>query len=281
MAETEETEFSVNDNCKACESVLSTSVVPSVEVSLKTIDGPVTFTPPLCPKKAVLGGRQVPPMSKAASTASGNNFDFGKGALKHSDHCNSHSGVCRCAPSAHMVPEHHGDPKQLCLKKLSLMTQRKIDHSTNLPLCLSSSEYLSNSYKIPPADRIEFRTNTLVDYVVTSLRKFGWCWIDSFLGPNHADKVLEEVDHLYQRQTFQDGQLAKPAGPFAQLVRTDKIRWYDQKSDGESNSPVNVLLSMIDYVVMAASPLLCNRICGRSKVGRADFNKFICAFQSN
>lgn len=78
------------------------------------------------------------------------------------------------------------------------------------------------------------QTSQQAKYVVETLRKQGYCFLDDYHGEDIARTILSEVKDLHHRQKFTDGQLVSSNGNGSMLnkkIRDDKITWVDGKEE--------------------------------------------------
>ncbi len=66
----------------------------------------------------------------------------------------------------------------------------------------------------------------IAEHVVNSLHEYGWALVDHFLGDPHCMAVRRELEQLYARHLFADGQLMESReGSSAKSIRSDEIFW--------------------------------------------------------
>lgn len=85
-----------------------------------------------------------------------------------------------------------------------------------------------------PMDFLQNRFIEQAKYVVETLRKQGYCYLDKFHGEDIALNILSEVKNLHQREKFTDGELVSSNGNGSMLnkkIRDDKIAWIDGKEE--------------------------------------------------
>lgn len=85
-----------------------------------------------------------------------------------------------------------------------------------------------------PMDFLQNRFIEQAKYVVETLRKQGYCYLDKFHGGDIALNILSEVKNLHQREKFTDGELVSSNGNGSMLnkkIRDDKIAWIDGKEE--------------------------------------------------
>ncbi|XP_027046171.1 egl nine homolog 1-like isoform X1 [Pocillopora damicornis] len=85
-----------------------------------------------------------------------------------------------------------------------------------------------------PMDLLQNRFFERAEFVVDTLRKQGYCYLDDFHGEDIALKILSEVKNLHHREKFTDGELVSSNGNGSMLnkkIRDDKIAWIDGKEE--------------------------------------------------
>lgn len=89
-----------------------------------------------------------------------------------------------------------------------------------------------NGYDV--MDLLQNKFSDQAKFVVETLRKQGYCYLDDFHGEDTAMKILSEVKDLHQREKFTDGELVSSNGNGSMLnkkIRDDKIAWVDGKEE--------------------------------------------------
>lgn len=142
-----------------------------------------------------------------------------------------------------------------------------IDHRQNLPINLATDARFRTENTPSKHAAFVLRIRKIAHYVASSLKQYGWCVLDNFLGSTHASSILNEVSTIYVTPgKFSDGQLVKSReGSSSQDIRSDKIYWFDNRVDQGVN--IGFLVSMIDSVVFHLSGNIPPyKINGRSRV---------------
>ena len=101
-----------------------------------------------------------------------------------------------------------------------------------LPSVEKEQQFRLNGYT--PMDLLPNRFFERAEFVVDTLRKQGYCYLDDFHGEDIALKILSEVKNLHQREKFTDGELVSSNGNGSMLnkkIRDDKIAWIDGKEE--------------------------------------------------
>lgn len=107
----------------------------------------------------------------------------------------------------------------------------------------------------------------LADYVVNSLKNYGLCVVDKFMGEKRGTQILDEAQRMYSNGEFQEGQLASNVDNSQKKVRGDKIMWIE-KHDKDCVS-ISMLIARLDALILAcAGRLEPYFINGRTKVLR-------------
>lgn len=142
------------------------------------------------------------------------------------DLCNE-KAVTRCPHckiAQYCGPEHRKSDLKLHKKRcmgLPSVEQERQFRETNL-----------NGYT--QIDLLQNRFYERAKYVVDTLRKQGYCYLDDFHGEVTALSILSEVKNLHQREKFTDGELVSSNGNGSMLnkkIRDDKIAWIDGKEE--------------------------------------------------
>ncbi|XP_016137676.1 egl nine homolog 1-like [Sinocyclocheilus grahami] len=103
-------------------------------------------------------------------------------------------------------------------------------------------------------------------YIVPSMKFYGICVKDGFLGDRLGSKVLEEVETLNNSGKFRGGQLVSKKNIPSKNIRGDQIAWVEGNEPGCEN--IGSLMAHIDEAVMrsAANGQLGNYVInGRTK----------------
>lgn len=103
--------------------------------------------------------------------------------------------------------------------------------------------------------------------IVPSMKCYGICVKDNFLGPQLGERVLEEVDMLNRSGRFRGGQLVSQKSIPSRKIRGDQIAWVEGREAGCEG--IGALMAHIDEAVMhsAANRQLGDCVInGRTKV---------------
>lgn len=94
-------------------------------------------------------------------------------------------------------------------------------------------------------------------FIVETLKKQGYCYLDDFHGEDTATKILGEVKELHHRQRFTDGQLVSSNGNGSMLnkkIRDDKIAWIDGKE--ENCTTISFHMARVNALVRECNGLI-------------------------
>lgn len=91
----------------------------------------------------------------------------------------------------------------------------------------------------------------LVQQVIEDMDHYGVCVVDNLLGDARGGAVLREVQNMYSKGAFQDGQLVKSKDGQSKSIRGDKITWVDGREPHCRN--ISVLIKLLDNIVMGAN----------------------------
>lgn len=107
----------------------------------------------------------------------------------------------------------------------------------------------------------------LVTYVIESMKKYGICLVDNFVGDKEAELILNEAKALYDSGNFTQGLLVnnKVISNEETKVRGDMIMWVDGSESGCKN--IKRLLDRTDSLILTCKGQLDRyTIKGRTKV---------------
>ncbi|KAI6230833.1 Oxoglutarate iron-dependent oxygenase domain containing protein [Aphelenchoides fujianensis] len=133
------------------------------------------------------------------------------------------------------------------------------DHSRNLLFKDTLQEHMKNLAKTGVAvnqhQAIALRLKYIAEHVIRSLNEYGWAVVDNFLGKAHCRYTYREVEELYERGLFREGQLVEGKEPdpatSAKDIRSDKIYWFDSaECRAQDAVTIRLLVSMIDSVIV-------------------------------
>ena len=120
-------------------------------------------------------------------------------------------------------------------------------------------------------------------YVVESLRKRGFCYLDGFHGEDIAMKILGEVKDLHHREKFTDGQLVCSNGNGSvsnKKIRDDKITWVDGKE--ENCGTISYHMARVNALIRECNGLIEEyEIEHRTKVrvcNIKDYDQYFCVY---
>ncbi|XP_034404690.1 egl nine homolog 2 [Cyclopterus lumpus] len=85
-------------------------------------------------------------------------------------------------------------------------------------------------------------------YIVPSMKYYGICVKDNFLGPQLGGRMLEEVEVLNHSGKFRGGQLVSQKSIPSRNIRGDQIAWVEGREPGCES--IGALMAYIDEAVM-------------------------------
>ncbi|KAI6237792.1 Oxoglutarate iron-dependent oxygenase domain containing protein [Aphelenchoides besseyi] len=150
------------------------------------------------------------------------------------------------------------------------------DHSKNLLFNTTLQDHMrslaSSGLALNQHQAIALRLRYIAEHVIRSLNEYGWAVVDNFLGRTHCKHTYREIEELYDRGVFNEGQLAgekedATTGTSTKDIRSDKTYWFDN-SEYKARDAVTIrlLISMIDSVIVHfAKRIPPYEIAGRSR----------------
>lgn len=145
------------------------------------------------------------------------------------------------------------------------------DHSMNSYFKTTLQDHLktlaATGMAINQHQAIAIRLKNIADHVIKSLNEYGWAVVDNFIGITHCRHTFQEMDQLYKRGLFSEGQLMdKKDGSHSKDIRSDQIYWFDNNDERAQDAvTIRLLVSMIDSVIVHFNGLIPYKISGRSR----------------
>lgn len=141
---------------------------------------------------------------------------------------------------------------------------RKRDWRLHRRKCLGQQSTVPDAYlngskvnRYDVTDSLQNGFSNQAVYVVETLRKQGYCYIDDFHGEDLARSILGEVKTLHQRQKFADGELVSSNGNGSTLnkkIRDDKITWVDGKE--ENCETISYHMNVVNLLIRKCNELI-------------------------
>ncbi|KAK0410536.1 hypothetical protein QR680_005182 [Steinernema hermaphroditum] len=146
------------------------------------------------------------------------------------------------------------------------------DHTKNVVFKTTLQEHMqiltSTGIPVNRHQAIALRLKAIADHVIYSLNEYGWAVVDNFLGPGHCATTNREIETLYNKDLFSDGQLMGKSGEnnSDKGIRSDEIYWFDSSDNrAQKASTIRLLVSMIDSVTVHFNGKIPYTISGRSR----------------
>ncbi|KAI6190714.1 Protein CBR-EGL-9 [Aphelenchoides bicaudatus] len=133
------------------------------------------------------------------------------------------------------------------------------DHSKNLLFKTSLQDHMkslaASGMALNQHQAIALRLRYIAEHVIRSLNEYGWAVVDNFLGKTHCKYTYQEVEELYKRGLFDDGQLVdkkdETPSSTSKDIRSDEIYWFDSSEFRARDAvTIRLLISMIDSVIV-------------------------------
>uniref|UniRef100_A0A1I7RSW1 hypoxia-inducible factor-proline dioxygenase n=1 Tax=Bursaphelenchus xylophilus TaxID=6326 RepID=A0A1I7RSW1_BURXY len=132
------------------------------------------------------------------------------------------------------------------------------DHSKNLLFKTTLQDHMkslaASGLALNKHKAIAFRLRYIAEHVIRSLNEYGWAVVDNFMGKTHCQYTYKEIEQLYNRGVFKEGQLMEAKDPQVlptKDIRSDKIYWFDSsESKARDAVTIRLLVSMIDSVIV-------------------------------
>ncbi|CAD5225371.1 unnamed protein product [Bursaphelenchus okinawaensis] len=132
------------------------------------------------------------------------------------------------------------------------------DHSKNLLFKTTLQDHMkslaSSGLALNKHKAIAFRLRYIAEHVIRSLNEYGWAVVDNFMGKTHCQYTYKEIEQLYNRGLFKEGQLMEDKDEpqvNTKDIRSDKIYWFDSSENKARDAvTIRLLVSMIDSVIV-------------------------------
>lgn len=171
-----------------------------------------------------------------------------------------HNMLCELCNEKAAIPCQHCRVVQYCC-----VEHRKSDSKLHRKKCLGLSttgqqEHFRDSRPRLNGYKVMDRQNSYHDqakYVVETLEKQGYCYVDDFHGEDIARNILAEVKQLHHQKKFTDGQLVSSNGNGSMLnktIRDDKIAWVDGKE--ENCATISFHMARVNSLVRECNGLI-------------------------
>lgn len=123
----------------------------------------------------------------------------------------------------------------------------------------------ANETSTPNGQSMASPQKLAAEYIAPCMNKHGICVVDTFLGAEIGQSILENVKALHSTGKFSDGQLVSQKGDSTKDIRGDKITWIEGKEAGCEK--IRFLMGRMDDLIRHCNGKLGNySINGRTKV---------------